>query len=123
MRARGEGFTGRHTREKRGGRFLIGRRPRGGVYSYPPFLPSTRQRHGKMGKFSMVIRQKSVREPSGIRQENWGEAERAFPKTSGAFEAGARNDAKNAKMKENESGHRQEPGPLRKTAATFLQRG
>ena len=37
--------------------------------SHPPFYPSTRQEHGKMGDFLQEIRQKSVRHPSTTRQE------------------------------------------------------
>ena len=48
-------------------RECVGTTDRGG-YTYPPNYPSTRQGLGKMGIFFKIIRQKSVREPSGIRQ-------------------------------------------------------
>ena len=41
----------------------------GGTYAHPTKDPSTRQRLVKMGNFFKEIRQKSVSEPAGIRQE------------------------------------------------------
>ena len=54
----------------------IASRQGGGTHPPPLFLPSTRQEHRKMGIFLRFIRQKSVKNPSAIRQPRMDANER-----------------------------------------------